>query len=186
MAGADYNGIEGIFRIAEAGLKPDTFAVEVLTFHAAVEFELEVILRQLLPYPDKLLKGSPKLSFAHKAKLLLALWRKDPNDADKLGKVLKAFQDLRDAVAHKDDIPLRGHKANLIKAYNEIEPECTDDPSMLEIAQGISMFMADDGDTLDMFFGAMDKLGKLVNEDMPAVYKTWNAFLRPVEQGKKD
>ena len=169
MAGADYDGIEAIFRIAAAGKEPETFAIEVVTFHAAVEYELEVILRKLLRYPDKILTGKPKLSFAHKAKLLEAVWQKDPADADRLGAVLKALQDLRDAVAHKDNIPLKSHKANLTLAFREIEPGADDDPSMMEIAQGISMFMADDAGTLEQFKEAIGGLDRLVNVTLPNV-----------------
>lgn len=169
MAGADYNGIEAIFRIAKKGEKLDTFAIEVLTFHAAVEYELEVVLRKLLPHPDKLLKGKPKLSFPHKARLLSALWQKNPADADKLNGVLKALEDLRNEVAHLGDIPLKSHKANLTQAFRVIEPGCGDDPSMLEIAQGISMFIADGAGTLSDFKASLDALDYLVNQRMPEV-----------------
>lgn len=168
MAGVDYNGIEAIFRIAEKGEVLDTFAIEVLTFHAAVEHELEVVLRKLLPHADMILKGKPKLSFPHKARLLCAMWRKDPADAVKLNGVLKALQNLRDEVAHQGDISLKSHKANLTQAFREIEPKAGDDPSMLEIAQGISMFIADDAGTLADFNETLDAFDVLVNEKMPA------------------
>lgn len=169
MAGADYDGIEAIFRIAKKGEVLDTFAIEVLIFHAAVEHELEVVLRKLLRHPDKLFVKGPKLSFPHRARLLCAMWRKDPADADKLNGVLKALEDLRNEVAHHGDIPLKSHKANLTQAFREIEPKAGDDPSMLEIAQGISMFIADDAGTLADFKETLDALDVLVNEKMPAV-----------------
>jgi hypothetical protein len=168
MAGADYDGIEAIFRIAKKGEVLDTFAIEVLTFHAAVEHELEVVLRKLLPHPDKLFGKGPKLSFPHKARLLCAMWQKDPADADKLNGVLKALQLLRNEVAHQGDIPLKSHKAHLTQAFREIEPSASDDPSMLEIAQGISMFIADDAGTLADFSQTLAALDVLVNEKMPA------------------
>ncbi|WP_045318674.1 MULTISPECIES: hypothetical protein [Brevundimonas] len=169
MAGAHYDGIEAIFRIAKKGEVLDTFAIEVLTFHAAVEYELEVVLRKLLPHPDKLFGKGPKLSFPHKARLLCAMWRKDPADADKLNRVLKALEDLRNEVAHQGDIPLKSHKANLSQAFREIEPRCSDDPSMLEIAQGISMFIADDAGTLADFSETLSAFDVLVNQKMPSV-----------------
>lgn len=169
MAGAHYDGIEAIFRIAKKGEVLDTFAIEVLTFHAAVEYELEVVLRKLLPHPDKLFGKGPKLSFPHKGRLLCAMWQKDPNDADKLNRVLKALEDLRNEVAHQGDIPLKSHKANLAQAFREIEPNAGDDPSMLEIAQGISMFIADDAGTLADFYETLGAFDVLVNEKMPAV-----------------
>lgn len=168
MAGADYDGIEAIFRIAKKGEVLDTFAIEVLTFHAAVEHELEVVLRKLLLHPDKLFGGGPKLSFPHKARLLCAMWQKDPADADKLNRILKALEDLRNEVAHRGDIPLKSHKANLTNAFREIEPTASDDPSMLEIAQGISMFIADDAGTLADFHKTLGAFDVLVNERMPA------------------
>lgn len=168
MAGADYDGIEAVFRIAEKGKILDTFAIEVLTFHAAVEHELGVVLRKLLPHPDMILKGPPKLSFPHKGRLLCALWQRDLADAVKLNKVLKALEDLRNEVAHQGDTPLKSHKANLTQAFREIEPNAGDDPSMLEIAQGISMFIADDAGTLEDFKATLDVFDVLVNERMPA------------------
>lgn len=168
MAGADYNGIEAIFRIAKKGEVLDTFAIEVLTFHAAVEHELEVVLRKLLPYPDKLFGRGPKLSFPQKARLLAAMWQKDPADADRLNTVLRALEDLRNEVAHQGDIPLKSYKAKLTQAYREIEPKAGDDPSMLEIAQGISMFIADDAGTLADFHETLSAFSVLVNERMPA------------------
>lgn len=164
MAGVDYDGIEAIFRIAKKGEEFDTFAIEVLTFHAAVEFELDEVLRNMLRHPDKLLKGKPKLSFPHKAKLVAAMWQNDPDDADKLNLVLRAFQDLRDEIAHPSPGSLKTHKANLVHAFRGIEPEAGDDPSMLEIAQGISMFLANDAGTLAEFRGMMGALGNLVSK----------------------
>lgn len=170
MAGADYDGIEAIFRIAKKGEQLDTFAIEVLTFHAAVEYELEQVIRRLLPYPDKLFGKGPKLSFPHKARLMCALWQKDPTDADKLNAVLKALEDLRNEVAHQGDIPLKSHKAKLTQAFREIEPATGDDPSMLEIAQGISIFIADDAGTLAEFKETMDRFDSLVNEQLPKAF----------------
>ena len=71
-------------------------------------------------------------------------------------------------VAHQGDIPLKSHKAKLDRAFREIEPNADDDPSMLEIAQGISMFIADDLGTLADFSKTLSALSVLVNEKMPA------------------
>jgi len=170
MAGADYNGIEALFRIAKKGEVLDTFAIEVLTFHAAVEHELGVVLRKLLPHPDMILTGQPKLSFPHKSRLLCALWRRDPADAEKLNTVLKALEDLRNEVAHPgDNNRLKSCKATLTQAFRKIEPSAGDDPSMLMIAQGISMFIADDAGTLADFKATLDAFDVVVNEQMPAV-----------------
>lgn len=170
MAGADYDGIEALFRIAKKGEKLDTFAIEVLTFHAAVEYELDVALRNLMPHPDMILRGKPKLSFPHKARLLAALWQRDPEDAKKLNAVLHALQNLRDEVAHLGDTPLKSHKANLTQAFRGIEPEAGDDPSLLEIAQGISMFMTNDAGTLADFSRTLDAFDNLVNVQLPKAF----------------
>lgn len=174
MAGADYDGIEAIFRIAKKGEVLDTFAIEVLTFHAAVEYELETVLRKLLPHPDKLFGKGPKLSFPHKARLLCALWQNDPADADKLNLVLKALEDLRNEVAHQGERSLKCHKAKLAEAFRLIEPRASGDPSMLEIAQGISMFIADDPSTLADFYDTLEAFDALVNVKMPKIFRLGN------------
>jgi len=110
MAGVDYNGIEAIFRIAKKDEVLGTFAIEGLIFHAAVEHELEGVLRKLLPHPDELFGRGPKFSFPHKARLLCAMWQRDPEDADKLNGGIEGLEDLRNEVAHQGDIPLKSHK----------------------------------------------------------------------------
>jgi hypothetical protein len=166
MAGTDYNGIEGLFRILAAGDKTeDTFAIEVLTFHAALEHEINVVLSHLLNRPDAILKGKVRLSFPQKAKLLVALWKGDPETADKLNEVLKAFEDLRNEVAHMGDGSLKSLKASLDAAYREIVPTAGDDTELLEIAQGTAVYMADGSDLQD-FKGVLVGLDKLVNEDL--------------------
>jgi len=170
MAGADYNGIEGLFRMMAAGEKlEDTFAIEVLAFHAALETELEIVLGHLLPRPEAILKGRPKLSFPHKAKLLVALWRGDPDKADKLNSVLRAFEDLRNEVAHMGDEPLKSWKAKLDAAYREIQPNAGDDTPLFEIAQGTAMFMAD-GDDIGDFAGMITGVSKLVNVNLARAF----------------
>lgn len=175
MAGADYDGIEGIFRILKAGQRPQTFAIEVLTFHAAIEYELEVVLRKLMPHPDMLLRGKPKLGFPHKGKLLCALWKKDPRDAEALNGVLRAFEDLRNEVAHPSDGSLKSHKARLTQAFRAIKPDTGDDPSMLEIAQGISLFIADNPHTGEQWTEALARFSALAVDSR--VSDTWNQFL---------
>jgi hypothetical protein len=166
MAGMDYDGIAGVLRVLEAGQKPETFAIEVITFHAAIEHEIEIALRKIIPRPDALFTGTPKLGFAHKAKLLNALWQREGEDADTLAKVLHAFQNLRDAVAHSDRKEIKGCNTNLTVAYRAIAKNDSDDYPILEVAQGICLFMAD-GTTVDELKATFAALGKLVNEDMP-------------------
>jgi hypothetical protein len=68
------------------------------------------------------------------------------------------------------DTPLKSHKANLTQAFRAIEPKAGDDPSMLEIAQGISMFIADDAGTLADFIETLDAFDNLVNVQMPKAF----------------
>jgi hypothetical protein len=169
MAGMDYDGIAGVLRVLEAGQQPETFAIEVITFHAAIEHEIEVALRKIIPRPDALFTGSPKLGFAHKAKILNALWQRDGVDADKLAKVLHAFQNLRDAVAHSDRKEIKACNTNLTTAYRAIAKNESDDYSIVEVAHGICLFMAD-GSTVDELMASFAGLDKLVNETMPRVF----------------
>jgi len=166
MAGIDYDGIAGILRVHEAGEKRETFAIEVITFHAAIEHELEVALGKIIPRSNVLFDGKPKMSFSHKAKLLQALWKGKPEDADKLAGVLKAFQDLRDAVAHYDARNIKSCKTNLTIAFWEISGTKEDDYTVLQIAQGICLFLSD-GHSLDDVVAALGQLDTLINEDLP-------------------
>ena len=162
----DYDGIAGVLRVLKAGEKPETFAIEVITFHAAIEHEIEIALSKIIPRPDALFTGTPKLGFAHKAKILNALWQRDGNDGDKLANVLHSFQNLRDAVAHSDRKEIKACNTNLTVAYRAIAQNDSDDYSILEIAQGICLFMAD-GTTVDDLMATFAALDELVNVTMP-------------------
>lgn len=171
MAGVEYDGIAGIMRVLEAGDQPDTFAIEVITYHAAIESELEVVLQKLMsPRPELLFSGKPKLSFALKAKLLQATWPKKPEDADKLAGVLHAFQDLRDAVAHNDRKQIKACNTNLTIAYREIAHGDSDDYPVLEVAMGICLFLADgppDPEETEKLRKGFEALGKFLKDDLP-------------------
>lgn len=54
MAGANYNGISALLRIAKAGEKPDPFAIEVLAYHGAIESEIERVIAGLVSRPEGL------------------------------------------------------------------------------------------------------------------------------------
>lgn len=166
MAGMDYDGIAGVLRVLQAGQKPETFAIEVITFHAAIEYEIEIAISKVIPRPEVMFTGTPKLGFAHKAKILNALWQRNGRDADKLAKVLHAFQNLRDAVAHSDRKEIKACNTNLTIAYREIAQNDSDAYSILEVAQGICLFMAD-GTAVDDLMATFSALDELVNEAMP-------------------
>ena len=166
MAGMDYDGIAGIIRMIEAGEKPNFFAVEVITYHAAIESELERIIAPNLLEPDALFRTSPKLGFGQKANLLRAFWRGKADKGDTLVKVLKSFNNLRNAVAHADNKEIKGCHAGLTQSYRAIDNSIGDEVNMLEVSQGICLFMQD-GTNVSELNALFDGLAKLVNEDMP-------------------
>jgi hypothetical protein len=152
----------------EAGKLPDMTAIEVITYHAAIEREIELVLRKVLPHPDAILKGSPSLNFAQKAKLLIATWQGKDENADKLAKVLHALQNLRNAVAHSDGHDeIKACNTNLSIAFREIAGRQDDDYPIHEVAQGICLFMAD-GSTIEQWENTFDALHELVNVKLPA------------------
>ena len=57
LAKVDYEGFAGIHRMAQAEATVDQRAAVILTFHAALEREIDVVLAALLPRADKLKKG---------------------------------------------------------------------------------------------------------------------------------
>jgi len=166
MAGADYDGIGGVLRMHKAGEKPDTFAIEVVTFHAAIESELELVISKLVNRPDELFSTSPKMSFGHKVNLMRAVWDGDPAKADIIHAVLHRFQDVRNAVAHPDPKQIKSCVAGLMQAYRKVDTSIDDEVSILEVAQGICLFMQD-GSTVTELKNAFEKLDYLVNISMP-------------------
>jgi hypothetical protein len=163
MAGADYDGIGGVMRILKSGQKPSAFAIEVVTYHAAVESELELIIASLLNRPHELFQSSPRLSFGHKANLLKAVWNGDPKQADIITEVLHRFQMLRNAIAHTDNNQIKPCVAGLTQAYREIDDTIGDEVSILEVAQGICLFMQDGSNVSDLktIFQGLDKLANV-------------------------
>lgn len=166
MAGADYDGIRGVMRLLKAGEKPDTFAIEVVTYHAAIESELELIIATLVKRPEDFFTTSPKLTFGHKANLLRAVWEGDPAQADIIHEVLQRFQMVRNAVAHPDSKAIKGCMAGLTQAYRKIDASIGDDVSILEVAQGICLFLQDGSNVSDMK-AMFEGLDQLVNVTMP-------------------
>lgn len=168
MAGAHYDGIAGVMRLIEAGKEPDTFAVEVVTYHAVIESEIEAVISELVPRPEGLFTTSPRMSFGHKIHLLKALWAGAPDQADKLCAVLRRFQEVRNAVAHPDPKQIKGCVAGLTHAYREIDPTIGDEADILEVAQGICLFLQD-GSNVTELKALFDGLGQLVNSGIPKV-----------------
>jgi uncharacterized protein YacL (UPF0231 family) len=106
------------------------------------------------------------LTFGHKANLLRAIWKGDPAQADIIHEVLHRFQMVRNAVAHPDSRAIKSCVAGLTQAYRKIDTSIGDEVSILEIAQGICLFMQDGSNVSDMKM-MFEGLDHLVNVEMP-------------------
>lgn len=165
MAKVNYDGFAGIHRMAEAEATIDQRSAVILTFHAALEREIDVVLASLLTRPDKLKKG---FGFANKIDVLAAAWKGDPGAGDKLHLVLRRFNDLRNSVAHGDAIEeVEQWLTKLLDAYRAIYPDVDVHIEIGEMAQGICSFMAD-GPSPKQLIETIAALDKLVNATMPA------------------
>lgn len=176
MANVDYDGFAGIHRMSQAEATVDQRAAVILTFHAALEREIDVILAALLPKADKLKRG---FGFANKIDVLAAAWKGDPEAGDRLHLVLRRFNDLRNSVAHGDAIEeVERWLTKLLDAYRAIDPDVDEHVEIGEMAQGICSFMAD-GPTPSDVARVAKALDQLVNVTMPAAL----AFRMPHEGG---
>lgn len=165
MAKVDYDGFAGIHRMAEAEGMVDPRVAVILTYHAALEREIDVVLAGLLPRPRKL---RPGFGFGNKIDVLAAAWKADPDDGDRLHLVLKRFNDLRNSVAHGDTKEeVEKWLGKLFDAYRAIIPDADVHIEIGEMAQGICSFMAD-GPTPKELLATFAALDKLVNVTMPA------------------
>ncbi len=165
MAKVNYDGFAGIRRMAQAEASVDQRAAVILTYHAALEREIDVVLAALLPRPDKLKKG---FGFANKIDVLAAAWRGEPDAGDRLHLVMRRFNDLRNSVAHGDPIEeVERWLTKLLEAYRAIDPDVDIHVEIGEVAQGICSFMAD-GPTITEFTAVAEALDKLVNLTIPA------------------
>ncbi|WP_349956207.1 hypothetical protein [Rhizobium sp. ZPR3] len=171
VARVNYDTLAGALRVASVGKEPSAFAVAVLTYHAALEVELDVLLVDQLPRPEKILTGRGPLNFAQKAAVINAAWRGDPEGGDVLERVLVAFNELRNAVAHNDKKQVKACYDALVKSYKAIDPDVTAEPPLLYIALGICGFMGDEDATerlmklFDKVDDATNKLAKVFGSD---------------------
>jgi len=158
MSGVGYDFLEGIHRMLKASEHLDQFAVEVITYHAALEAEINLVLGRMVPRGEKVVNGP--LGLNHKVTILNAAWPGKGEDADKICAVLVAFIDLRNAVAHPDQKRVQTRLQNLRTAYREIDAEAGEETGVLEIAQGICAFLGD-GPTPTTLHEIFDGLGNL-------------------------
>jgi hypothetical protein len=127
--------------MAEALANLDDRAAIILTCHAALEREVDVVLSRLLPRPDKL----RNLGFANKITILNAAWRGPADAGDKLNAGLFRFNELRNAVAHVNaPAEIDARIAQLRAAFDQILPDNgLEGNSIEEMAAGLIGFMAD-------------------------------------------
>lgn len=164
MAKVDYDGFAGLNRLTDAERTVDQRAAVILTFHAALEREIDVILAASLPRPEKLKKG---FGFANKIDVLAAAWKGDLEAGDKLHLVLRRFNDLRNSVAHGDNITdIERWLTKLLDAYRAIYPDVDLHVEIDEVAQGICCFMSDAPDmkaTMEMI-SEVNRVVRLINQ----------------------
>ncbi|WP_165422637.1 hypothetical protein [Rhizobium ruizarguesonis] len=166
MAQVGYDSLEGILRVTSAGAKePEQFVVDVLTYHAALELEMDHLLARLLPRADRLRSGG--IGFKQKVSIINAAWPGIPEAGDMLADVLSRFNDLRNAVAHTDQRHgVETVFANLVVACGKINPEQSANSSPYDIAVGICAFMGDDPGAQQVL-RMLDEFDDVVNRRLP-------------------
>jgi len=141
MGRIDYDKLAGLQRLGEARAKLDDRAGTILTYHAALEREMDIVLARLLPRADRL-KG---LGFGHKLSVLHAAWRGPEDAGDKLAHALFRFNELRNAIAHGDDAKKVDQKlASLAEAFDAILPGAAEVGGVELIAAGLVGYLADE------------------------------------------
>ncbi len=164
MAMVDYDSLAGILRITDAGsVEPDRFVTDVITYHAALELEVDFLLSRMLPRYEKL---STLRGYSNKIMIMNAAWVGSPESGDKLFNALLLYNELRNSVAHNDSLAIRnGHYGRLLDAYREIESDPKETATPHEVAISICAFMGDD--TVSNLVEMMDMLDELINVRMP-------------------
>lgn len=145
--------------------EPDQFAVDVLTFHAALEIEMDHLLDLLLPRAEKL---GRRLGFQNKISVINAAWKGTPESGDLLATALLRFNDLRNSVAHADaPQAVATSFSNLVNAVAALNPDNRVPSTPFDAAVDICSFMGDDpGGRSAMAF--METFDRVVNSDLPA------------------
>lgn len=139
MANVDYDAFEALGRLAEAERNLDERSALIMTFHAALEREMDYVLAKLLPYAEKV----RRIGFAHKIQVLAAAWIGDADAGELLRTTLVRFNDVRNAVAHGDTEEVEATVIRLRSAYAYLEPGLPEAPTLTEITMGICCFMGD-------------------------------------------
>jgi len=141
MGRINYDRLAGLRRLGEAKAKLDDRAGAILTYHAALEREIDIVLSRLLPHADRM-RG---LGFGHKLSVLQAAWRGPEEAGDKLCHALFRFNELRNAIAHGDLArEVDGKLALLARALDAILPGTAEITDVELIAAGLIGYLADE------------------------------------------
>lgn len=161
MGNVGYNSLVGLLRVTEAGRKkPDPFVTDVLTYHAALEFEMDQFLALSLPNSGRL-QG---FGFQQKISLIGASWRGTRDSCDKLTKALIRFNDLRNSVAHNDsEAEVQRHLLRLREATRAFAPTLPATADVTIIAVCICAFMDDNPKALQTAMEIMGFFRELAN-----------------------
>lgn len=169
MGKVGYDPFEGWARLFGAAEQLDSNAAMVMTLHAALEREMDVLLSKQLRFPERL-KG---LGFGHKINVIAATWHGEPEAAEFLRTALYQFNELRNVIAHSDDAQqLKGTMEALRRAHANIGARQDEVDELLNIACDICAFMGDGAPTLKDFHDTAAALGKLVNSFAEAMKET--------------
>ena len=140
MAKVDYDQFAGLERLTEAAANINQRAAVVLTYHAALEREMDVVLGRLLPRSDRI----RSFGFGSKVGVLGAAWKGNATAGEKVCEMLFRFNSLRNAVAHADQRDVVEQKlGRLLAAYREMVPGATEGLEIDALAAGICGFLAD-------------------------------------------
>jgi len=166
MGKVGYDSLEGILRVTELGKKqPDQLTVDVLTYHAALELEMDEFLARSLPHAEKLADG--RLGYTHKIAVVRASWRGTDDSGDKLAHALVRFNHLRNAIAHNDTPKqIKAHLEKLHDATIALDGDENGDATPYALAIRICSFMGDDpgaGNAIKL----MDQFDDIVNRQLP-------------------
>ncbi len=129
-----YDALGGYDRLAEALSRIDERAMHIMTFHVALEAEMDLVLAGLLKRPEALGTG---FGFPNKVRVLRAAWTGDEDVGQAACEALHAFNELRNRVAHGNKKEIRGNFNALVAAYQAIDATATRRTPIAEIAQGI-------------------------------------------------
>jgi hypothetical protein len=157
----NYDPFEGWQRLFAAADQLDSNAALIMTLHAALEREMDVLLGKQLLHPEKL-RG---LGFGQKISVIAASWRGDAHASDLLCAVLTQFNELRNTVAHSDDPKrIKQSLAALRRAHTAIGRRQESVDELINVACDICSFMADGAPTLADFSEAAKAIGDVVTQ----------------------